>query len=645
MKRQNNENRLRHGQRAGRHAQISGRKSTAPGRGRRGRGGRAGRGGKGTKKGLRKPVEPTPEFKALHSQATMAFIDHDYEQAENLTLQALLINPEMYPAHNLLSEIHAARGDKEKALSAAWNGAHTRPRDPEMWSRIARLILERDDEDRDSTLRDAIYCYNRILYVDSSNVEARYQRAALNHELGHKRKAANEYEQLIKQLPHDTTVLRHLAEIYIDLDEPDSALSHYEASIHHFHSVEPYDVTSFTWSDVNIVCELYGVQRRYDEGITVLKNLSRWLLDRANEKFWEAFDEDDREWDLEDQPRRSDVPEFSPGEHDATSYGDGLPLELRVKLGVFRLKSENQNLMEAIASTTSSNEMQSWLTRSQNHFECLDPEDDQAGAKVYDYPDLFREAANALRVRRYFHEALRYYEPVQQISEYADTAYFMEMASCYKAVGLGIEAEDCYKIVVDSDKGNPEARRRLLEMCKELGTSPKGVTTNDDSASVRQHKARKRAGNKDAKQPKKGKALSPWATTMLAPRLVPQSAKQISLEREEAQEEDVNALFVRREDLKEQARNNDESSKTEWMAITKTLIQGFKDNKVFYPIDKHHKFYGYSREARSLAARPKYELDALAEQSKSHLGKLNGPIWFALHHANEPPQRQHKAIK
>ena len=319
--------------------------------GRRGRGGRVRRGGKGSKKGLRKPIEPTPEFKALHSQATMAFIEHNYGEAENLTLQALRINPEMYSAHNLLSEIHAARGDQEKALSAAWNGAHTRPRDPEMWSRIARLILERDGEDRDSKIRDAIYCYNRIIYVDSSNVEARYQRAALNYELGHKRKAANEYEQLIKQLPHDTTVLRHLAEIYIDLDEPDTALRHYEAAIHHFKSMEPSDVTCFTWSDVNIVCELYGVQRRYDEGLRVLKSLSRWLLGRAKEICWEVFNEDDREWDLEDGPRRSDVPGYTPGEYDVTSYGDGLPLELRVKLGIFRLKSENSNLMEAIVST------------------------------------------------------------------------------------------------------------------------------------------------------------------------------------------------------------------------------------------------------------------------------------------------------
>ena len=268
-----------------------------------------------------------------------------------------------------------------------------------------------------------------------------------------------------------------------------------------------------------------------------------------------------------------------------------------------------------------------------NHFEYLDPEDDQAGAKIYDYPDLFREAANALRARRYFHEALRYYEPVQQISYYADAAYFMEMASCYKAVGLRTEAEDCYKTIVDSDEGDPEARRRLLEMCSESGTSPPGERNDREVFLVKQHKARNRVGDKDAKQPKKGKALPSRATTMLAPRLAPPSVKQISLEREEAHEQDVNALYIRRQTLTAQDIYGNESSKTEWMAITKTLIQGFKDNKIFYPFDRHHRFYGYSREARSLAARPKHEVDALAEQSRSHLGKFCGPTYFTLDHA------------
>ena len=344
----------KYGQSPGHAPNIRSRKSSdrGRGRGRRGRRGDLGRANRGGKRGLRKPLEPTPEFKALHSQATLAFINRNYDEAEHLTLGALLINPEIYSAHNLLSEIHAARGDMDKALSAAWTGAHTRPRDKEVWSRLAQQFLELDGHDRTTVLRLAIYCYSRILYVDSSNVEARYQRAALRRELGSEKTAAQEYEYLIRQLPHDTTVLRHLAEIYIELNEPDRALRHYQDSLSHFQSKEPVEVTSFTWSDVNIVAELYGFQQHYDEGISELKSLSRWLLGRGADACWEAFSQDDREWDVEDQPRRVEVLGFVAGEYDQKSYGDGLPLELRIKLGLFRLNLEPSDFEEAVASAS-----------------------------------------------------------------------------------------------------------------------------------------------------------------------------------------------------------------------------------------------------------------------------------------------------
>lgn len=276
----------------------------------------------------------------------MAFIDHDYDEAERLTLQAILINPEMYPSHNLLSQIHDARGDEDKAISAAWAAAHTKHRDPEIWSRTARLILGRKSEDRISTLRGAIYCINRILGLDKNNVGARYQRAILYHELGHKNKAAVEFEQLINQLPNDTTVLRHLAEIYIELDQPKRALEHYRSSISRFQANRPDGLSSFTWSDINIVAELYGLQQQYDEGMTQLKSLSRWLLGRGEDLQWENFDQDDREWDVDDK-RRISLSTFDPNKYDLASYGDGLPLELRVKLGIFRLKSPKYDLEEA----------------------------------------------------------------------------------------------------------------------------------------------------------------------------------------------------------------------------------------------------------------------------------------------------------
>lgn len=321
------------------------------GRGRgRGRGGGSGRGGKGIKKGLRKPLEPTQEFKILHSQATTAFIDREYDKAEELTQQAILINPEMFPAHSLLSEIHMARGDKDKALTALFHGAHTRPRDAQVWSKVAQLILERAGDDRVSGLKDAIYCYNRIIGADATNIDARYQRASLNRELGYKAKAAYEYERLLKQLPHDTTVLRHLAEIYIELGGVERAKQQYDESIEYYRASESGENMAFTWSDLNIYAELFSYLGQYEQGIVKIKSLSRWLLGRRQDDLWEYSNEDDREWDHDDEPRRSQVRGFQPGSYEPAAYGEGLPLELRTKLGVYRLRSNQSNLMEALVS-------------------------------------------------------------------------------------------------------------------------------------------------------------------------------------------------------------------------------------------------------------------------------------------------------
>lgn len=311
---------------------------------------RRGRGGKGIKRGLRKPLEPSLEFKALHSDATIAFIAHDYEEAEKLALQAILCNPEMFAAHSLLSEIHMARGDKTKALAALFNGAHTRPRDIQVWLKLAQWTLERAGNDKVSSTRDAIYCYSRVLAVDKTCTAARHKRAAMYRDSGHMGKAAYDYEYLLKQLPHNTRVLRRLAEVYIDLGQADRALSHWDSTFDFYRFKESARFNTITWSDINIYCELYGFERQYEKGVSRIKSLSRWYLGRGNDELWESFDDDDREYDNKDQPRRVQTRGFVPGQYQLSAYGSGLPLELRIKLGVYRLKMGVDHQDEAMAS-------------------------------------------------------------------------------------------------------------------------------------------------------------------------------------------------------------------------------------------------------------------------------------------------------
>ena len=319
-------------------------------RGLKARASRSGRGGKGAKKGQRKPLEPNQEFKTLHSQATFAFIDHDYDKAEDYIQKAILNNPEMFTAHSLLSEIHLARGDKDKALLALFHGAHTRPRDINVWTNVANLILEREGDNRPSAIRDAIYCFNRVIGVDPAQVEVRFRRANLYLELGQRGKAVWEFERLLKLLPHDTKVLRHIAELYTELGDTERAIIHYDKSITYYKSLEPDVVTRFTWSDVNVYAELMSYSEPSMQGISKLKSLFRWMLGRKEDDYWDQHNDDDREFDAFDDPRRKAVPGFVSYRYELSAYGAGLPLELRVKLGILRLMLGQDEIEEAMAS-------------------------------------------------------------------------------------------------------------------------------------------------------------------------------------------------------------------------------------------------------------------------------------------------------
>lgn len=309
------------------------------------------KGGKRGRKGPRKAVEPTLEIKLLLAQANEAFIAKDYDRAEDLATRVIQMNAETYAAHALLSGIFLERGETQMGIVAQMSAAHLRPTDVGLWQSCINLILDNRREDRSSYLKDAIYCYTRMVRIDPKDLEARYQRALLLRELGHKGRAAHEFEQMLDMLPHDTTILRQLAEVYVDLGEIDKAKQQYRRHISLASEVDGLPGDSFTWSDVNIFVELLGYSGEYVDGIKELKSLSRWLLGRELEKYWDDIQQDDREWDADDSPRRIATEGFTQGLYTREAYGDGLPLELRVKLGIYRLKADPGQFAEAMVRT------------------------------------------------------------------------------------------------------------------------------------------------------------------------------------------------------------------------------------------------------------------------------------------------------
>jgi general transcription factor 3C polypeptide 3 (transcription factor C subunit 4) len=78
------------------------------------------------------------------------------------------------------------------------------------------------------------------------------------------------------------------------------------------------------------------------DSIRIIHNTTRWLRGRSSETFWDDF-QDSREWD-EDDARRSQITQYTPGEWNVPRYS--LPMEIRVRLGISWLRI--QNLPEAM---------------------------------------------------------------------------------------------------------------------------------------------------------------------------------------------------------------------------------------------------------------------------------------------------------
>jgi len=241
----------------------------------------------------------------------------------------------------------------------------------------------------------------------------------------------------------------------------------------------------------------------------------------------------------------------------------------------------------------------------------LDPEDYGPDAKLFDYTDLFREAADALRVAALYNEALRFYEPLQEVADYVNASYLSDMAFCYREAGLREEAEDCYQTIVDSGDYSVDIRPQLITMCKEHSMTERSKKLLKQF-SVAANERLKQSGATSAVA-EDDRAVDPnsSSTTMLAPRPIALSktnslgrAKRL-LEQEQLErdrESRIYGHFLRLQASVDRSRLGEEAARLEWMSIAKILIQDFRSNSIFYPTDKYMRFLGYTSEARARSA-------------------------------------------
>lgn len=511
------------------------------------------------------------EVKSLMGEANQAFAFSQLDKAMGLVKKVIQIEAGVYSAWKILGEIFKEKGESHKCLLAWLTAAHAKPKDWELWLMCAKMSLDQYGPDKKNYRDQAIYCYNRAIHANPDNIDAIYDRALLLKETGQLHRAAEGFGMLNKLLPNDMSILREIAALYIELKKVPRAIEYYTRSLEFFKATGNADKT-FGWSELNILVELYMMLKRWDDAIKVLKTSARWLYGRTEEKYWDKFS-DDREWDRMDT-RRQLTREYVPARFDKETYT--LPIELRVKLGVCRVRGGNKK--EAMV-----------------HFEFLNDED------AVEYYDVFQEAGDALFAAKAYGEAVQYYSSVVEGTQFIDKTLWFNMATCYKALNQVEEAEDCYVTVLEAYSQDTNAMMELASIYEVSNRKAEALELVNQVIALRREKeARDRDKNVPTEQAPADPGHDPMAffPNQPPPRRV-RKRRPGAITNEERAEmnarktEQTAIKYTKLEYLRTKMEEGDPETIKDWLDTAGELVDDFRNTKALFPSEKGRTFKGF----------------------------------------------------
>ncbi|RPB21692.1 TPR-like protein [Terfezia boudieri ATCC MYA-4762] len=529
------------------------------------------------------------DIRMLISEANQKYVQMDLSAAQTIVEQIIRMDGGIYPAWKMLGEIHKEKGDEKKCFMSWFTAAHCKPKDFHLWLECARMSI-----DQEGPNETAIYCYNRALRTNPDDISIMYDKAVLYKQMGRLDKAADGFAQLVKALPNDMSVLKEIAQIYTQLHKIPDAITFYENSIQHYKRIGLGSQGGFGWSDLNILVELYMLEKNWHKAIFETKSIGRWLWGRADEIFWDQIQGDDKEWDEFDDSRKVVVREYVPGKYLDSSYV--MPIELRVKLGVCRLKLKH--VEEAL-----------------KHFKYLDRQDPSV------YYDLFQEAGDALLEYKSHELALEYYGVVAALESAEDPKLWFNMAKCYKEIGNIDDAEECYHAILSLYPNDVDARMKLAEIYEVSDRREEALDLVNEIIALRKQQdiaEKERLAGGQTKE-----VISAPTFFAAPPSRVPtkeRRAQATAAQRAEMKArktEQTITKYRKLEYLRPRMEMGDADAVRDWLDTAGDLVDQFRNTKAFYPSERSMKFKGFATLAHRRAA--KRGTDAIMQRMQHRL--------------------------
>ncbi|KAI9670277.1 MAG: transcription factor TFIIIC subunit tfc4 [Alyxoria varia] len=515
------------------------------------------RGGPG-RRGTHATADPGNRFKDLQMSSTQAFFNGQLENAAELATQAIRANPDMFAPHSLLSQIYFEMGRKHDSLVTLWAGAHPR-READNWREVAQRTLEIRGDRSDETLSQVLYCWSRVLVLDSRDINARKQRLEIYLEQDRWLKACKEYGKILKITPKDLDCLHQHAELCAKLNKSRDAKDAFERAFARYQADDPSAAAGeLSFFDLNVYLDMICNLREWEEGLKVLKQNSRWLCGRKDDKIWDDLGDDDREWDVEDHPRRVKVLGFKSGESGPEQYD--LPLEIRAKMGIYRLRMPTRNVTEAF-----------------RHFGFFESDLD---GYANEYPEVFRDIGDSLVEIEHYQEALRYYEPLIKHQLRLTAPVTRRMAKAYTQLK---DYQSAIMHLTHLTTRDPHDVDSLLELAKvyDITGDDKLVKEQVDNI-VRQGRGRlvKRSGLDPEKFKLSRELLTNKLSRKKSKRIHGDAASVSRMQQPRLQEQDMSSMHERLKELTDAQRGGDPAAMEEWASIATEMTEAFKRKKV-----------------------------------------------------------------
>lgn len=206
------------------------------------------------------------------------------------------------------------------------------------------------------------------------------------------------------------------------------------------------------------------------------------------------------------------------------------------------------------------------------------------------HDDLFREVADALREKKHYQEAVRFYEPLGKAHQITDPSFYLSAAESYKAIGWLEHLALSYQSYLQFDDTDVSHRIELAKTYVELKMPDHAVQIADEVVKL---------GRRDLVTAAQLESTIPDSfddayRVAAAKRklLSKEPASKPSLEDPKERTNTIKSMYEQMNGLKSSMDAGDDQAMTDWMILANTLIEEFRQTKVFYPNRNKYIKYG-----------------------------------------------------